>query len=289
VNPTDTDQVRTLLADHVQGDPPVALDVDDVVTRGRRRVRRRTAAVCAAAVLVPAIAFGGALTLAPVASDRSQVATTPGPDLPGEPIEGKPSLPQVKAEFVADLPGTPESLNTNAPIEAHSPKSRALLAQLRNLIPEMRKHPEMKAGDSPWTDGNELTPHLTASWSIRQTDEAAVRKRIQETGMSINSVGVEMGARDKGIGVPGCWKGDDYQCSGARRFPDGSIALYKEFRSEYQGSGEMTHSYSVNLIRPDGTEIHVYSEVVYQPDRPRNALLSLPRLMQIARGITVTP
>jgi hypothetical protein len=112
---------------------------------------------------------------------------------------------------------------------------------------------------------------------------------FQETGMSINSVGVEMGARDKGVGVPGCWKGDDYQCSGARRFPDGSIALYKEFRSEYQGAGEMTHSYSVNLIRPDGTEIHVYSEVVYQPDRPRNALLSLPRLMQIARGITVTP
>jgi hypothetical protein len=137
---TEKDQIHTLLADLAGEDPPVDIDLDRQIQRGQRRVRRRTVAICLTALAVPVIFAGGIVALRPD-SNRS--------DAPA-----------------ADS-GTPTVSSTTPRMEEHTgstEKSRALLAQVRSVIPELADTPGARMYDMEMVLGTEDTLHAGADW-----------------------------------------------------------------------------------------------------------------------------
>ncbi|TWD80020.1 putative ester cyclase [Kribbella amoyensis] len=94
------------------------------------------------------------------------------------------------------------------------------------------------------------------------------------------------------VSSPGRWRlpctpgstGDP--CTRIEDFADGSTAYLRT----YTVPGTVGHAYDVTLVKPDGTGISV-SSAAYRPehaDMP-DAPLSLDRVLEIARQITITP
>ena len=87
--------------------------------------------------------------------------------------------------------------------------------------------------------------------------------------------------------VPGVCDGMDApperRCSEVRTLADGSTAFIRD--STALGG----HQYSVKLVRPDGTQIFVFSGARRLPELPHDALLGRDRVVEIAQQITITP
>jgi hypothetical protein len=75
-------------------------------------------------------------------------------------------------------------------------------------------------------------------------------------------------------------------CTRIEKLPGGSTAYLRT----YTVPNTVGHAYEVTLVKPDGTGVSV-SSAAYRPehaDMP-DAPLSLERVLEVARQITVTP
>ncbi|WP_432944933.1 ester cyclase [Kribbella sp. CA-253562] len=160
--------------------------------------------------------------------------------------------------------GLPESTSVSRSTE----RSRALLEEVVRLIPEL-------------DDRSRLFDFEYALEGRRVT--AGAERTYPELGRITVHIAV---------GAPGAWRlpctpGSSVEpCTRIEQFPDGSTAY---LRSSIVPN-TVGHCYSVTLVKPDGTGVSV-SSLAYRPehaDMP-DAPLSLDRVLEVARQITVTP
>ncbi|WP_328993425.1 hypothetical protein OG394_03790 [Kribbella sp. NBC_01245] len=255
-------EVRALLADLVDQDPPVDVDVDLQLTRGRRRARRRTAVVVVALALPIAAATG---TYA-VTQQQSEpvVLGSPPLDLPGEPVAKAPKFPW----------GLPDGWDL--PSESESPQSKRLASELKQLTPELKKYPQAQVRQFGWYGSNRgLTPHHSAVAGHRLRD-----------GAELVVVHVEMVDRKAGFGTPWVCESEyekDDPCDAIRKLPDGSYAFVKS------STDKSAVVHGVRLVRPNGTQIMISSTVRFPYKNFTKPVLSPKRLIEIASKITVKP
>lgn len=260
--------IRTLLRDLAGDEPPVVIDLDRQITRGRRRQRvHRFGAVGAAVALVAGVG-GGVIVLRPGSG------TTGGTGGPGDTAAaGQPALPPVTAPEVTDLPS-----------EVSTTKSKALRSELERLAPELGTLTNARRYDFVWSDGKRQTPHLSAGSA--ENDASSGRR----------SIGVEVGDRAAGIRVvtvcekagtpPPSGPGAPVGCE-VRELADGSVAFMSEFTQD--GSDPSTlarHETGVRLVRPDNIVVYVGSTRLGSTGAPP---LTLARALEIAQALTVTP
>ncbi len=125
---TEKNHVQTMLAELVEHELPVDIDVDEHIVKGRRRVQRRTALVCVAALAVPLLAVGGIYALRPDVKHTEEIM--PVANVPGERVLGTPEIPWANAPRIGDLPA-----------DKPTAKSKLLGRQFARLIPELADYP----------------------------------------------------------------------------------------------------------------------------------------------------
>jgi hypothetical protein len=245
---TEKDQIHTLLTDLAGEDPPVDIDLDRQIERGQRRVRRRTAAVCVAALAIPAVLVGGIVTLRPDGNRSDAPVASPG--TPTTPSTVRP-------------PGKEKVASTEG--------SRALLAQVRSVIPELADTPGARLYDMEMVLGTEDTLHAGADWIWPK---------------EANQVTVDVEVGRHGTVPPVCdGKTGRNACTEVRQLPGGSTA----YLHAYIVPGTQGHGYGVRLDRPDGFSVSINSAAQKSKGAKHDAPLSLERVLEIAQQITVKP
>jgi hypothetical protein len=251
---TEKDQIHTLLADLAEEDSPVDIDLDRQIRRGRRRAHRHTAGLCVTAVTVPAVLLGGILALRPAVDGDSQAAGTP-------------------SNTVATTVQTSRPIAENTRSTA---KSRALLAQLRQLTPELWQGPGKGKGYKPYdyeVSKSAMSPgvlHATLVWSVLKVSQF--------------TVGVDVGHESK-VNQQTCGTSSTPKCTEVRHLADGSIAYLRHSPIPNNGYDDQ-----VSLKRPDGILINVHNAAdLVQGMVMLDVPLNLERLLEIARQVTVMP
>jgi len=147
--------------------------------------------------------------------------------------------------------------------------SHALLAQLQSLAPELAQTPGYRLYDMQ--DSAEGPIHASFDW-------------IWTAPPNQVTVAVDVGRRDSVR--PVCdWPKGSTPCKEARHLPDGSIA----YLNTYIVPDTVGHAYDVRLDRPDGISVTVTSAAYKLKGAKHDAPLSLERVLEIARKITVKP
>jgi hypothetical protein len=251
---SEKDQIHTLLTDLADQDPPVDIDLDRQIKRGQRRVRRRTVTISVAALAIPVLLVGGIVTFRPD-GDRSE----PPVAGPGTPTATTPGV----TPRTVRLPGKSKVESTE--------QSRALLDQVKSVIPELSYLPGGRLYDMEMVLGSEDTLHAGSDW-IWPEPAAQV------------TVDVEVGRRGT---VPRVCEGKTgiNACTEIKHLPDGSTA----YLHTYIVPGGTGHAYDVRLDRADGISVTVSSAAIKPKDAKNDAPLSLARVLEIARKITVKP
>jgi hypothetical protein len=254
---TEKDQIHTLLADLAGQDPPVDIDLDRQIHRGQARVRRRTVSLCVAAVAVTAVAVGGIVTFRPDTNGSNAPAagrTTPAPAIPTWATTNLRSLPHT----------TPDLIPTD--------RSRALLAQVKSVVPEFADLPEAKFLNFEVGTGADASLNTSAIWTYPGDNEV--------------SITVDVGPRDSAAPVCEGTTGIN-ACTEIRQLPDGSTAYLLSSLSPTKSDNG--HAYLVRLDRPDGISVNVSSAAMKPIGTEHDAKLSLARVLEIAQKITVKP
>ena len=259
----EKDQIHTLLTDLAGQDPPVDIDLDRQIQRGQARVLRRTVTLCVAAVAVSAVAVGGIVTFRP--DTNGSDAPAAGPSTPTAPV----TLPD--GTTVTPLQsGQPPSFATAS--SGSTEKSRALLAQFQSLAPELAQTPDARIFDEQ---------------AIGRSGEGPIRAGfdwVWPADANQVTVVVEVGRR--GTVTPVCdGKTGPNRCTEVRKLPDGSTA----YLHAYSPPGTVGHGYDVRLDRPDGFSVSISSAAYKLKGAKHDAPLSLERVLEIARKITVKP
>jgi hypothetical protein len=257
---TEKDQIHTLLADLAGEDPPVDIDLDRQIQRGRRRGRWRTASFAVAAVAVPAVLVSGFLAFRP---DNGR-SDAPVAD-PGTPwTTAKP--PSVRTTTLPPGGKVPGGKQTSASTE----KSRALRAQFVALVPEIADTPGGRLFDMEFIGGPRSSTHAGADWQWPDG----------------NQVTVDIVVGRRGNVPPECTgTTGSTPCTEVRHLPDGSIA-YLHTYTVWGGDG---HAYAVRLDRADGVSVSVSSAAQKPKGAKHDAPLSLKRVLEIAQKVTVKP
>lgn len=246
---TDNRQIHDLLTELVDTAPPVDIDVDHQIRRGRRRqLRRRTAALAAAAVAVPAVALGGLHLL------QMPNQSTPAPAASTTPDENM-------------RPNRYDALTSTA-------KSKELLAEVRRLTPELAKQPDKAHNYRPYDyqltkEGKLDSIHVTLDWTV--------------SGVSQITVAVEIGSGDPIRRT--CEPKGPSACTEVRNLPGGAIAYIRSGNVP----NNKGHYADVTLERPDGSRINVGNAAYLSPEATVDAPYGVERLLQIAQQITVRP
>jgi hypothetical protein len=260
--------IRTLLHDLAGDEPPVAVDLDRQIARGRRRQQTHRLAAAGTSVALVAVLVVGVIALRPGSGAVDDLGAA------GRAGAGTPNLPPVSTPRVADLP-----------TDVSTARSKALRAELERLAPELGSLPDARSYDFVWSDGKKPTPHLSAGRA--ENDSQGGRSR---------SVAVEVGDRAAGVRVvtvcekagtpPPSGPGTPVGCQ-VRELPDGSIAFISEFTADGGDSTAIArHEVGVRLVRPDNIEVYVGSAQQGSTDAPP---LTLARALEIAQALTVTP
>ena len=245
----EKDQIHTLLTDLAGQDPPVDIDLDRQIHRGQARVRRRTAAACVAALAIPAVIVGGIVTLRPDAGGSDAPVASPG-----TPTDTPRTM---------RLPGKEKVASTAS--------SKALLAEVRRLIPELAETPGGRLYDMEMAIGDEDTLHAGSDW-IWPKEQNQVTVDVE--------VGRHGSLRGPCDGMTGA-----NTCTEVRHLPDGSTAYLHAFIVP----GTVGHGYAVRLDRPDGISVSVSSAAQKSKSAKHDAPLSLARVLEIAQKVTVKP
>jgi len=266
---TEKDQIHTLLADLAGEDPPVDIDLDRQIERGRRRVRRRSFTTGVAALAVAAVTVGGIATFRSD-GDRSEPPVagqgTPTAD-PTRPTPSSIRLPDGTVVTPVQRGETPFGNFSDDSTEG----SRALLAQVRSVIPELADTPGARLYDMEMVLGTEDTLHAGADWIWPK---------------EANQVTVDVEVGRHGTVPPVCdGKTGRNACTEVRQLPGGSTA----YLHAYIVPGTQGHGYGVRLDRPDGFSVSINSAAQKSKGAKHDAPLSLERVLEIAQQITVKP
>ena len=157
-------------------------------------------------------------------------------------------------------------------------RSQALAGQLAQVAAEIAQTPGAVLGDAE-TLNMDGTPqgHLWAGayWVYPAGDSMT------------NSVDLTVEVATGGGRVPPLCEGMDAppqrRCSEVRALADGSTAFILD--STMLGG----HQYGVRLLRPNGTQVFVFSGAQMPPGSTHDSLVGRDRVVEIARQITVTP
>ncbi|WP_328990740.1 hypothetical protein OG394_31180 [Kribbella sp. NBC_01245] len=252
---TEKAEVQTLFAELTDHDPLLDIDVDAQITRGKRRVHRRTAALVTAALAVPALAIGGVQTL------RQTDTPVAVAELPGVHID-TPTLPPTVPELMEgpDGPGTA--------------KTRALMAELIRLTPEYAEDLRKTGYEQSWSLGDpgwRPTRHLSVGTQVdgkQVHPELKVSVAHRPSGSRAQPICDSLAAPNK--------------CSDIRRLPDGAIAFLDV---DVNTLVQKVTTIGTRLVHPDGFEVSVSSMSIGDTPNP----LTLARTLEIARGIATTP
>ncbi|MEN3360794.1 MAG: hypothetical protein V7637_4776 [Mycobacteriales bacterium] len=272
-----TDELHGALADLV-GSVPVSIDVDRQIARGRRRRRLRrltaagatVAAVCAAAIAV-------ATVTAPAGGTRQPAATQPPRPAPATPTTPAPPSQTVRPPAAAGhVPDT---------VHRTSARSRALLAQLRQLAPELRPIAGgVYSDDERWTDG---VPHGLSADVMWQYPPDRIQGASDVQIQLMVTAGTFHGPEVcQSVTAP-----LEERCTDVRRLPDGSTAylrdvnLYGGVPVPDRSSGDLVRE--VRLVRADGVEVWLKATAEGPVQHP--VPLDLARVLQIADNVTVFP
>ncbi|TWD79692.1 hypothetical protein FB561_0756 [Kribbella amoyensis] len=240
---TDKDSVHLLLADLVEEPPPVAIDVDEQIRRGQRRRLRHLVTVGVAAASVPVVLLGAFLAIRPT-DEQPVTAATPTAS--------------------ASSPRENSATSTES--------SRALLAEMQQLIPEIRQLDKPTLYDYEFRQGP------------AEREIVAGADRIYE---GIGQITVDIRVSSKSATRQPCSVRPNFEpCTRITSFPDGTTA----YLWTYTVPATVGRAYEVQLIKADGTGVSVSSAA----QRPKNAAmpdapLSLDRVLEIARQIKTTP
>jgi hypothetical protein len=157
-------------------------------------------------------------------------------------------------------------------------RSQALAAQFAQIVaPELTRVPGAVLGDA-----ERLNPDGTpAGWLWAG---AGWRYPVDR---ATNSVDLTVEVAMAGGLVPRICEGMDVppaeRCSEVRTLADGSTAFIRD----YIALGG--HQYDVRLVRPDGTQVCVFSSAQMPPGSTHDSVAGRDRVVEIARQITVTP
>jgi steroid delta-isomerase-like uncharacterized protein len=151
-------------------------------------------------------------------------------------------------------------------------RSRALLDEVRRLVPEIGQLDRPRLFDFEFAHGPDT----------RQVTAGADR-----TYPGVGQITVHIAVSSRGewrLPCTGLTGGEP--CTRIEKFPDGSTAYLRT----YTVPATVGHAYDVTLVKPDGTGVSV-SSAAYRPEGAEmpDAPLSLDRVLEIARQITVTP
>lgn len=258
---TEKDQIHTLLADLAGEDPPVDIDLDRQIHLGRRRTRHRTIALCVTAVAVPAVLLGGVLTLGP---DGDAIGPSAGP---GTPSLKPPTPSKLPTAAVRDLAPWVQWDNPGRSTE----KSRALGAELEQLVPEIRAIKGARSFDRQPSVKGQPVEFLAAGVDLTIPDVKTV------------TLSLEVGA--KANMVPQCeGRTGVNACTEIRKLPGGVTAYLKKYSipdTKVQGVG-------VTLDRPDGTRVNFWNGTMSK-DGKLPTPLDLARVLEVAQQVTVRP
>lgn len=206
-------------------------------------------------------------------------------ELLGVPATGQPirlrglALYRLSAGRITELvAGTSpvSSLRAGLPLVASADgsteRSRALLEEVIRLIPEIDDLDRPRLFDFEFAPGPER----------RQVAAGADR-----TYPGLGQITVHIAVSSPGEWRLPCTPGSSGEpCTQIEEFPDGSTA----YLATYTVPDTVGHAYAVTLVKPDGTGVSV-SSAAYRPehaDMP-DAPLSLERVLEVARQITITP
>jgi hypothetical protein len=254
--------VRTLLADLAGGDPPVGIDVDRQILRGRRRIRhRRLGAAGVAFTAVLAVASGAATLL---------------------PRDNSAPLPAATAVRCSLLSHDPRAalLPGQRIFDVSTPRSRALARQLDAQTPGT-VDPHLRFGDQEAFDRDCRPQHEVMAGAVHvyriggKTYHLSFQAEV--AGPEHLPVVSRSACRAPGHAVPG------EVCLDVRRLPDGSTAYL--IRSRMTAGRFDVIRHSAQILYPDGTQFTVLASVTGAGTNP----ISAERLLDIARHITVTP
>jgi hypothetical protein len=246
--------VRAMLAD-LAGDPPVGIDLDRQISRGRRRVMRRRTGAMAGAVTAVLCVAAGSVALAPAdSSARLTIGTRPRatelirpwpahtPSLPPSLwcAEGEPQIPRVDPTTMMPSPSTA--------------RSKALATELAAGLtgveaPEGRIFRE----DSEFYDGR-CRPMYVATATVNHYIRVGNQDRWLYISAAIDKKPDFVDARRRACLDQ---RHDRSRCLGVHHLPGGSTLYLVHLWSG---------PYFVQIVRPDGTEIDVTSNYQSGPN-----------------------
>jgi hypothetical protein len=269
---SEKDQIHTLLTELAGEDPPIDIDLDRQIQRGQRRVRRRTVTLCVAAVAVSAVAVGGIVTFRPDANGSDAPIASPGTPTTAVTLpDGTVVTPVQRGEaptFTPTTPATPRKTLRDGQ-RSSTAQSRALLVQLRALVPELTSPPGVKL----WDEESVLR-------GVAFLDAGG---RWDYPGNTVDihvSVGPQSQVEPVCEGTTGI-----NACTEIRHLPDGSIA----YLHGYILQNTLGHSYEVRLDHPGGLRVSIDNVAWKTKPGQHDAELGLERVLEIARKITVRP
>jgi hypothetical protein len=254
-------RIRTLLADLADGDPPVGIDLDRQITRGRRRLRyRRMSATGLAFTAVLAVASGAATLLprdnsAPLQAATATARCNTHGDLTGRLRPSVSGWPGLGLGF--------RGIST--------PRSQALLCQVSARVPGVPARNAV-VGDSERFDVHCNPLYDVFAGVVRDYPSGGRTYRL------VVGVEVERSTHRLDTGRAACvdpgQAGPGDTCLDVRELPDGSTGYLINQRYGRK---------LVQVVHPDGSQIEVTWVGAQQgPNR-----LSAERVLEIARGITM--
>jgi hypothetical protein len=271
-------RIRTLLADLAGGDPPVGIDLDRQITRGRRRLRyRRMSAIGLAFTAVLAVASGAATLLPrdnsaplPVATGRPTVSILPRQSKP-------PALPASLWCAKGEMP-LPRDVDPTKLMHAPSTgRSRALAAEVAARLSGVA----VPRGQVARRNSEFYDPRCRPLYVVTAEVDNYVRVGNEDRWLHL-SAAVDKKPDFVDANRRACLdpKHNRSHCLGIQHLPDGSTAYLV---SQWFGGN------FVQIVRADGTEISVTSGYQTGPnDSPRQGNpYTFDVLLDVAKHITV--
>lgn len=256
-------EIRTLL-DDLAGDPPADLDLDQLITRGRRRSRLRNLGAGTLAAVLVAGCVGTVLAISPGGGESTQ------------PLASPTMTPKVRIVRPGDTPHP----DVTAYQARSTELSKALAAQLRTLAPEYAAA-RFTPSNGQQHEGDKALRWLTAGYAV--TDP--------RFGNDLPTLDVEIAApgTPKGLARPldvicTSMQPVEGPCVGTpRRLEDGSNARV------YSRAVQGTRRYAVLIVKPDGVRIIVDGGIMWTDEIKQLPDLGPDRLIAIGQAITVRP
>jgi predicted ester cyclase len=253
--PPGLDGAKQTWADYITSVPDVRASIEEMIAEGDKIAVVWTVEGTHQGKLLGIPATGGYLRLSGLAIYRLTAAKI------AEVVAGTTPMSSLP-------PGEPPMKRT----DTSTARSRALLDEVRRLVPEIGQLDRPRLFDFEFAHGPRT----------RQVMAGADR-----TYPGIGQITVHIAVSSQGewrLPCTGPTGGEP--CTRIEEFPDGSTAYLRT----YTVPATVGHGYDVTLVKPDGTGISV-SSAAYRPegaDMP-DAPLSLDRVLEVARQITVTP